>query len=402
MFFFYLLIFTMPFYHHPLFDQGAGPVTVVKAIGALAAGWAMIYGIQKGFPNIFAMRNIKVFGVLLLWAIISFVRMGIHDYNVDPMFSYMSLFAFMVATLILMDSLKKVSTAVYVSVAATAFASLYILREWQKYHDLYSNFRPGYVVGDPNYFTLAAMLTVPLGYYWWRIEKRPFWRWSMAAMLVAVSIAIALSASRGGLVSIGIFCLYAIWTSKRRWRNAAILAAILLPPMVVIPHSPLSRIIHPDTATIKSNEKRMEVLRAGLEMVKEHPILGVGLGHYKQTSARMFGGRDSDGRIAHNTYLEMAAELGAIGLLIYVWLLLETFRIVHRLRKWALKVEHEFIYSMATAMEGGLAAYVFGSFFLSAEYVKFFWFYIVTVSALAMIATRIAANNKPKTMAAAA
>lgn len=72
---------------------------------------------------------------------------------------------------------------------------------------------------------------------------------------------------------------------------------------------------------------RLNVWAAGLRMVVHHPLFGVGfgefasnVGNYEQAGGWIpaIGGGGEFGELAHNTFLSVAAELGVIGLILYI------------------------------------------------------------------------------------
>ena len=87
--------------------------------------------------------------------------------------------------------------------------------------------------------------------------------------------------------------------------------------------------------------ERMAHWRAALNMVEEHPLLGVGIGNYPVVYPQYALGRWQDplGH-AHNYYLNIAAEAGLVGLFAYLVLLTACFalacRVVRRLSSDAL------------------------------------------------------------------
>lgn len=69
-----------------------------------------------------------------------------------------------------------------------------------------------------------------------------------------------------------------------------------------------------------SNKGRMEIWQDSAVSVTKHPILGIGMGNFpfalseKLSTAKM-------GASAHNIYLDIAVEMGLIGMVIFIWLL---------------------------------------------------------------------------------
>ncbi len=74
-----------------------------------------------------------------------------------------------------------------------------------------------------------------------------------------------------------------------------------------------------------SNSQRIEIWKASLESVKEHPLLGVGIGNFPVVlKQNIFLARA--GSSAHNIYLHIAAEMGILALVTAVWFLWLVFK----------------------------------------------------------------------------
>ena len=74
-----------------------------------------------------------------------------------------------------------------------------------------------------------------------------------------------------------------------------------------------------------SNNQRIEIWKASLESVKEHPLLGVGIGNFPVVlKQNIFLARA--GSSAHNIYLHIAAEMGILALVTAIWFLWLVFK----------------------------------------------------------------------------
>ena len=69
-------------------------------------------------------------------------------------------------------------------------------------------------------------------------------------------------------------------------------------------------------------------------MIEEYPLVGVGLGGQPRAS-RLLSGRDrpTPNFASHTTPLTVAAELGAVGLLLYGWLIVGGAAVLYAVRK---------------------------------------------------------------------
>ena len=398
MIFLYFLIFAMPFYRHPVIDSGSGAFTLVKCVGMAGLFYTLMYIPARGLPNYLQTKQAKLFFVMFAIAAFSFLRKG-KGPNVevgDPFMLWSGLVVFFILVVSLVDTATKIRRCLMVAIASICFASLYPLREFSIYSFSLPNFRPeGKIVGDSNYFALAAMLGLPIAYAWFISERRPFYRWVLFGSLVIISAGTASVGSRGGLLALMAFVGFIIYHSRNRVRNFIVLSFVLITPMLFIPRNPITRFIHPDYADVKASDVRVETWKAGLRMIKAHPIAGIGLGEFKPQISK-YTDDPKLNKLAHNTYLEIASELGLLCFSIYIWLLYETYQTFTWLRRAAREFDSKLFYNMALGMQGGLVGFFVSSFFLSAEYVKFFWFYVFISISMVRVAQKYAvAQRKP-------
>jgi O-antigen ligase len=71
-----------------------------------------------------------------------------------------------------------------------------------------------------------------------------------------------------------------------------------------------------------------------VRVIREHPVVGVGIGGQPRASRRLAGSeRPTPNFVSHTTPLTVFAELGAIGLVLYAWLLLGGARLILQVRR---------------------------------------------------------------------
>ena len=77
------------------------------------------------------------------------------------------------------------------------------------------------------------------------------------------------------------------------------------------------------------NKDRIVFYRSSIEMIKDHPLIGVGVNTYMKAypkyKVKDGGIITPDNPYAHNNYLQMAGEIGLLGLGVFLWIMVSLF-----------------------------------------------------------------------------
>ncbi len=148
----------------------------------------------------------------------------------------------------------------------------------------------------------------------------------------------------------------------------------------------------------KSPNGRGEVWKRGMEYVWERPLMGAGARNYtaaenRSTFAaeRMQSNKGFKLSRAHNSYLEIAVELGIPGFALFVAALLEAFRRLH-MRARARGGRMDDSKRLATYLAAGLAGFIVGAFFLSAEYWSLLYALIGIAAAYTSLSPKVSSS----------
>jgi putative inorganic carbon (HCO3(-)) transporter len=122
-----------------------------------------------------------------------------------------------------------------------------------------------------------------------------------------------------------------------------------------------------------SAESRYEIIQTALRIIADHPVAGVGVGSYPYANAAYspeLGELDT-----HNTYLNLAAETGIPGVLIFIGLVASTLLHARKSRRIAgtLLVEQS---QQLRCLELGLIGFLVAGIFGSYSYLNFPYLYI--------------------------
>ena len=122
-----------------------------------------------------------------------------------------------------------------------------------------------------------------------------------------------------------------------------------------------------------SAQGRWEDFGAAVDVVIKNPITGVGLG---QDILALNEERGATWRSVHNVYLQYAVDLGLPGAVLFIWLLVATFRGAKRVRVRAAREPHlRDLVVLAGGVQIALVAFAVESFFHPVAY-QFYFFCI--------------------------
>jgi O-antigen ligase len=208
-------------------------------------------------------------------------------------------------------------------VAGSSIASISTLVRYAQEHQTY--YRRYAAAGfDPNDLGLTVALVVPMALYLALRQKGPG-RWlSYAAVALAIA-AVLLTASRSALVATCLGFVFAACTWRQagtahRIASVALAVSLGLGIVWLAPEASRDRLSTlPGELSGGTFHNRTRIWKAGLKVFRHRPVAGVGAGAYPQAVFPLLGRPALAGHeyVAHNTFLSVMVECGAIGLAIY-------------------------------------------------------------------------------------
>jgi O-antigen ligase len=181
---------------------------------------------------------------------------------------------------------------------------------------------------DPNDLGLTLALAIPMVLYLLsRTRGLAAWLLRLAAVLTVA--AILLTASRTALVvaCIGIVVQTLTWrrsNTMQRLSGIALLGLLLLGAVWLAPRASRQRLATlPAELAGGTFHGRSRIWKTGVKLLKHHGLAGVGAGAYPAAVRPWLGVPPVPGHeyTAHNTFLSVLVETGAVGFLIYSLLL---------------------------------------------------------------------------------
>jgi O-antigen ligase len=176
----------------------------------------------------------------------------------------------------------------------------------------------GGLFGNPNDMALSMVAFLPLALVLALDRSRPVVRMLALVGAPAIAAAIIFSKSRGGTVGLVVMLAVLLFRLRRvRPRVALAVVALAVAALPLLPTTFVTRmssIVNAEEDATGSREARKTLMREGLNAFLANPILGVGAGQFKNYRPEY---REEAWRETHNAVLQVAAELGLGGVLIF-------------------------------------------------------------------------------------
>jgi putative inorganic carbon (HCO3(-)) transporter len=289
---------------------------------------------------------------------------------------------------------KDISDILLLSVLAGVIISMVGLYQYfyvhEPFHFRINDFRlKAYATfGQPNAFGSYLIGIVPLSiglfnyYDSWRLKLL------LLSSSFVMSLALFATFSRGSWIGLvfGMGIMFAV-TYKRLSTISLLLTSLtvllaagiilgdiyFIKPEVIKPEVIKPEVIKPEVIKRFSNTQRLLLAKSALDMTIDHPFIGVGIGNYsvqlpnyaskeliesaqidynpKERKWFVNPNKKIDIEIAHNMFLQIAAEMGLLGLAAFLWVLYAYY-------KSSLKLSR----TTADIREYGLRAGLVGSF----------------------------------------
>jgi O-antigen ligase len=265
---------------------------------------------------------------------------------------------------------------------------------------------------DANDLGMLIVCTLPLVVYFIGRPGPIIQGVALAAAAVFV-MALVKTGSRGaflGLVGVGVFLLFGFRAIPVRFRVGAVVAGVvMLMAFAGDQYWALIKTLLNPTAdynfSANSEAGRMAIWKRGIGYFFSNPIAGVGVSAFGMAEGMIseLAGRQAYGigvkwSAAHNSFVQVMAELGAPGIIAFLLLLWHFFDQNRRIArtpqpnaKWS--GEH----ALAQALIGSLVGYMISGFFLSQGYAAYLYCLIgLQVGFWATTRPPVVAGTNPK------
>jgi O-antigen ligase len=378
------------------------PLKPALVAGVLALG--MYFLQQSGQRRVGLLRSRTTMCLLglLLWAALSVpgaLNQGVaFNWLTDSLVKSALMFVVLAGSV---RSVRDIERLMLIYLGMTVVYTAVVLSRFQVGGD---SWRLGHLYNyDANDLATLIATAMPLGLYFALAHRRSALRMLAVVGLAVLAVGLIRAGSRGGFLAflaVTAFVLLGFTTIAARSRVAGLVAILAVACATASDHywTQMQTLVHADQDyNMTSDAGRMKIWERGLGYMVDHPVLGVGVNNFAVAEGtisplarlqdRGIGVRWS---AAHNSFIQVGAELGIPGLLLFVGLIASAFASLRRVARHVLGASPAPLASdvsrLAQTLMAALVGFVVGAFFLSLAYADILY----TLAALAVAVEKVA------------
>jgi putative inorganic carbon (HCO3(-)) transporter len=231
---------------------------------------------------------------------------------------------------------------------------------------------------------ICAVMSIPLILYM-KSKTKLYWLLPITGVMTVIG-----ASSRGGQLALLVGLIYLLLAYRKiGFKNLVYVAVFVSIAWALFPEEQKARF---ETAgSDETSSSRLGYWEAGIDMAKQHPLLGVGLNafpehyhiHYKVKDGTFLSNRRE---VAHNSLVQVASTLGIPALILYIWFHFSVFSNRSMLGKHQDPgPDLKFLDSFRVSLNVALLTYFVGAIFMSITFYPYIYFLL----ALAIIKVRL-------------
>jgi len=245
----------------------------------------------------------------------------------------------------------------------------------------------GITGSDPNSLAVTLALATPFIWYILFAEKSKWLKLLGIGVLIASLYTIILTGSRSAILGL-VTIVFLVWIrSRRKFVSLVIALLIVTITWIVMPEQYKGRyrtILSSTYGEIDdSSQGRIKAWKAGVRMIFDRPVLGVGAGAFGTAHATGYTpeGKRQSWLQPHNVYIQLLAELGVLGFVIFSALICTIIRHNMKLQKTLRdgSKKKNWNYYLSTAMMTSLGTLFVTGIFGHSLY-RLNWYFIAALT----------------------
>lgn len=256
----------------------------------------------------------------------------------------------------------------------------------------------GGIGDDPNEMGLLLLAMFPLPLYMMSQEKSVIKKIFYVMAAVIFLLCIIRTRSRGAFLGLLVVLAVLLWDNRKKVGTVVLISLIAVYGAFHAHESFWERMLSMQSKeTIEADYNAFSrVLQAqyAIDLIKTKPLLGFGIGNFKEAKVRVLHldreSKEAD-QVAHNAYLELASEIGIVGLLSFLSIVFLSLRyFTFAIKIFGKEDGDTKLLLIANSLRAGFLGVLVVIFFLSEEFNRILYQWI----ALAVILKELAESKE--------
>jgi hypothetical protein len=232
----------------------------------------------------------------------------------------------------------------------------------------------GGIFGNSNDMALFLVSIVPIALALLLGSRSLVRKFLFAVCALLMVAGIVLTYSRGGFIGLVVALTFLAWKAGQRRRLEIVVVGFLIVAvfLALMPGYALrmASILVPSLDPVGSSEARSGELFRSLYVAIRHPLLGIGMGNYAPEMSYR-------GLVTHNSYTQVAAEMGMAALACYTTFIITPLRKLGQIGRETFEARrHSHYYYLAVGLQASLVGYMVCSFFASVAYLWYVYYLV--------------------------
>lgn len=260
-------------------------------------------------------------------------------------------------------------------------------------------FRNWGIQGPPGFFansgefSIQMLMFAPIAYelaLFLKPRVQAVKYWSVMLLPITAVMTVIGASSRGSQLALAFQSGLIAIRRKLSLKGLIAAAAILWVGYAMLPAQEKARfsVVGNDPTSVQ----RLDYWRAGLDMIKNHPLLGVGFFNFPQYYLVHYPHELWHGtaQLPHNIFIQVGTDAGLLGLTIFLILIYRNIKIARNIERECVanKAGSTFAPAVARGLVVAAWGFVVAGQFVTVTYYPFFWINLALTVALKNVVTR--------------
>jgi len=232
-------------------------------------------------------------------------------------------------------------------------------------------------------FSVQMLMMLPIAYRLTASIKPWLTRFKYGFMLgapVTAALTIAGASSRGSQISMLVQAYNTFLRGKLGFKPILATAVVLTALYNLVPPEQMNRF--QSSGDDDNSRQRLIYWKRGAEMIQDHPVLGVGYYNFiPYFNDHYSSDIKGTAELPHNIFVQVGTDAGAIGLGVYVALILSSFSATRAIRLRLKDQDQSWLYNISYGYDAAMVGFLIAGQFVTIGYYPFMWINLAFIAA---------------------